>query len=40
MFDQCQEPLTYEQYVHSTSVEGVAAGQLLRLAGESFKRVS
>jgi hypothetical protein len=40
-FHQLQrpEPLTYEQYVQSTSVEGVPAGQLLRLAGESFKRV-
>jgi hypothetical protein len=34
------EPLTYEQYVRSTSVKGVNAGQLLRLAGDSFKRVS
>jgi hypothetical protein len=41
-FHQLQrpEPLTYEQYVQSTSVEGVNAGQLLRLAGDSFKRVS
>jgi hypothetical protein len=41
-FHQLQrpEPLTYEQFVTSTSVEGVEAGQLLRLAGDSFKRVS
>jgi hypothetical protein len=41
-FHQLQrpDPLRYEQFVQSTSVEGVAAGQLLRLAGESFKRVS
>ncbi|WIA23580.1 hypothetical protein OEZ85_000294 [Tetradesmus obliquus] len=35
---QRPEPLVYEQFVTSTSVEGVEPVQLLRLAGESFKR--
>lgn len=35
---QRPEPLAYGQFVTSTSVEGVEPVQLLRLAGDSFKR--